>query len=535
MLPNCTKQSVVYENVCHQCVPSARGEKELREEELQGEQPVLYVGESSRSITERSREHWTLYKKGGEDSHIAKHQELVHGGGRAEFTMRLVGSYRSALSRQIGEAIRIRRRGGLGSILNSKSEYNRCHIPRLRVEDKDEEEEREQRTSLEQDRLEEELSKEQTEWEKDKTRSRDKERRQKAMKIGNKGATVKGAKRTQKTEGSKAAPSSKRRKYALLGEDWGELPSSNITGEQPNQERSLNDLVLGSSSEGQNGGEPPPPPPPPPSTTAVVEEDGGGFDTNPIARSKLTQPDIRSFLGPSGSEDRATDSPYTSQGDAVDRRIMIVEDQECDKDMGIVDNGMENTILMVTGQAVDVQVLDSSILDMNTAMPTTPSVGEAANLYGGSLVNDDLSVCKEDQVMNRECDEMKYEECSMGDTSMKSMRNTECDRTSMNVDGEASNDAVCTFNKKGFCYQHKIKGDALRTKTKVWKKKKFGYGWLTTTVVSYTCSGAGMTPKNSIGLDGTNRGRSPDSANSKGDLHFIEQPGNSIGGGLEQD
>ena len=39
--------------------------------------------------------------------------------------------------------MRIRRRGGIGNILNSKSEYNRCHIARLRVEDEGEQEERE--------------------------------------------------------------------------------------------------------------------------------------------------------------------------------------------------------------------------------------------------------------------------------------------------------------------------------------------------------------------------------------------------------
>ena len=64
MLPNCTRQSIVYENVCSQCVPSAKEDKELKEEELNKEQPVLYVGESSRSIAERSREHWALYKRG---------------------------------------------------------------------------------------------------------------------------------------------------------------------------------------------------------------------------------------------------------------------------------------------------------------------------------------------------------------------------------------------------------------------------------------------------------------------------------------
>ena len=44
---------------------------------------------------------------------------------------KIVGSYRSALSRQVGEAVKIRRRGGEGSVLNSKGEFNRCKITRL--------------------------------------------------------------------------------------------------------------------------------------------------------------------------------------------------------------------------------------------------------------------------------------------------------------------------------------------------------------------------------------------------------------------
>ena len=70
------------------------------------------MGETSRSIQERSKEHWKGYagsKK--EENHMYRHQKLVHGGEGAKFTMKVVGSHRSALSRQISEAVRIRRRG----------------------------------------------------------------------------------------------------------------------------------------------------------------------------------------------------------------------------------------------------------------------------------------------------------------------------------------------------------------------------------------------------------------------------------------
>ena len=44
---------------------------------------------------------------------------------------KVVGTFKSALSRQISEAVRIRGRGPLA--LNSKSEYDRCKIHRLTI------------------------------------------------------------------------------------------------------------------------------------------------------------------------------------------------------------------------------------------------------------------------------------------------------------------------------------------------------------------------------------------------------------------
>ena len=62
--------------------------------------------------------------------------------------MRTVRFFRTALSRQIGEACRIMLRGGAGAILNSKSEFDRCKIPRLILQDQDEEEIRKQEEQL---------------------------------------------------------------------------------------------------------------------------------------------------------------------------------------------------------------------------------------------------------------------------------------------------------------------------------------------------------------------------------------------------
>ena len=70
---------------------------------------------------------------------MAKHAQLDHADleGKPVFTMKVVRSHYSALSRQIHEAVRIRRNEE--NILNSKGQYNRCQLPRLTVKmgDKD--------------------------------------------------------------------------------------------------------------------------------------------------------------------------------------------------------------------------------------------------------------------------------------------------------------------------------------------------------------------------------------------------------------
>ena len=58
--------------------------------------------------------------------------------------LRVVKYHKSALSRQTAEAVRIRRRGGEGAVLNSRAEFNRCFIPRLRLVGEDEITQREQ-------------------------------------------------------------------------------------------------------------------------------------------------------------------------------------------------------------------------------------------------------------------------------------------------------------------------------------------------------------------------------------------------------
>ena len=129
------QKNVIYENVCLTCHPEAAGGKEAKAgpDYL----PSIYVGETCRSLAERAAEHWQDYRAGAEDSHIYKHQVIHHGGaGSPNFHLRPVRFCRTALSRQVGEAIRIKRRGE-GVLLNSKTEFNRCQITRLSLPQKE--------------------------------------------------------------------------------------------------------------------------------------------------------------------------------------------------------------------------------------------------------------------------------------------------------------------------------------------------------------------------------------------------------------
>ena len=51
---------------------------------------------------------------------------------RPKFNIKIVASFRDALSRQLSEAVRIQLRGE--GVLNSKSEYSRSKLPRLTIE-----------------------------------------------------------------------------------------------------------------------------------------------------------------------------------------------------------------------------------------------------------------------------------------------------------------------------------------------------------------------------------------------------------------
>ena len=204
-IPPCTQRSLVYENICLRCNPTAREKGELREQNGQS----VYVGETARSIQERAKEHWESFKSKDPKSHILKHHLIHHGAeGEPKFIMKVVKFYRTALSRQVAEAVRIKRRG---EVLNSRTEYNRCSIQRLTLEQNIP-----QDTGGEQDQGYGGAGDEWTEQWLEKRDAADKENRAslgrvqlKVMPKRKEQATTENVKRT------------KRRKYVVLGEEWG--------------------------------------------------------------------------------------------------------------------------------------------------------------------------------------------------------------------------------------------------------------------------------------------------------------------------
>ena len=136
---NCKRRNVVYESECRRCnVPGGWKTRDKGGLEDKREVPSIYVGETCRSLHERSKEHWRDAITMKEESHMMQHQQQAHKDMKnPEFNFRVVKSFKTSLERQIGEAIRIQSRG---NVLNQRGEYNRCNLTRLVLDSKWEEE-----------------------------------------------------------------------------------------------------------------------------------------------------------------------------------------------------------------------------------------------------------------------------------------------------------------------------------------------------------------------------------------------------------
>ena len=114
----CKVRSVTYQTSCQTCTGQGR--------------KAVYIGESSRSVYERSLEHLEDYKTEKEESHMYTHAIEAHSKEEKPlFAIKVLRKHRSALYRQVHEAVLIAKHHPI--TLNSKLEYNRCLLPRLTV------------------------------------------------------------------------------------------------------------------------------------------------------------------------------------------------------------------------------------------------------------------------------------------------------------------------------------------------------------------------------------------------------------------
>ena len=138
---DCSKRNIVYETSCATCEETQLEElenSELEEQEKSDKKKCLklfkYVGESSRSAYERGWEHLNDMAKLDPKSHMLKHV-LTHHPGQdimtIKFNMKIRKFCRTSFERQILESVTIQHERNEHSLMNSKSEYNRCSLPRL--------------------------------------------------------------------------------------------------------------------------------------------------------------------------------------------------------------------------------------------------------------------------------------------------------------------------------------------------------------------------------------------------------------------
>ena len=115
----------MYDSSCTLSNPS------IRQEDTQVGRKGVYIGETSRSIHERSKEHQKDASDFSIKSHQVKHWMNTHPEENIQppFRIRMIKRYRDCLSRQIGEALRIYY--SKDQLLNSKNEYVQNCISRV--------------------------------------------------------------------------------------------------------------------------------------------------------------------------------------------------------------------------------------------------------------------------------------------------------------------------------------------------------------------------------------------------------------------
>ena len=107
---SCKQTNITYKWTCLTCL-SDRGDRSV------------YLGESSRSLWDRTVEHLEDLKRRNSNSVLYRHWQECHRDEREpEFSVKVMGSHRSSTERQIWEALEIEK-GDYDHLINNKSEW----------------------------------------------------------------------------------------------------------------------------------------------------------------------------------------------------------------------------------------------------------------------------------------------------------------------------------------------------------------------------------------------------------------------------
>ena len=111
-----------------------RKQKDERQNRINNISLYKYVGETSRSLYERAWEHENDKKQLKPQSHLLKHIVDIHGDQEIDdikFGIRVLKFTKSSFERQVLESVLIQQERVKHHLLNSRSEFNRCAVPRL--------------------------------------------------------------------------------------------------------------------------------------------------------------------------------------------------------------------------------------------------------------------------------------------------------------------------------------------------------------------------------------------------------------------
>ena len=110
----CRQENVTYKIECEECKD-------------------VYIGETSRNAYTRGREHLSQMQRKDKNSILHRHQEQKHKDKETpSFRMTVTGSYRSALDRQITEAVQINRQP-TDKLINNKCEFRQNKLMRTQL------------------------------------------------------------------------------------------------------------------------------------------------------------------------------------------------------------------------------------------------------------------------------------------------------------------------------------------------------------------------------------------------------------------